>query len=371
MRICIEAQTLNHHWRSGLLTYTEGLVNSLYARDARNDYRLVFYSLRRTAEQMPGPSARNFRKHTLRLPDREFPAGQFLKDHAVLPYFLKKHRIDVFHRPAGYTLPRARGVFRILTVHDLRTLTMKDSLWPQDIGRYKRSLQEADICVTVSECTKQDIIEHFGLSPSKIKVVPLAVADRFRPQSQEKIRALKEKWNIRGPYFLSVGSVPRKNIEGIIRAFARARIPQESVLVMTCRMELEKYQSLAHDLGVGERVLFLKHLNDNELVTLYAGCQCLLFPSLYEGFGLPILEAMQCGVPVITSHLSSCPEVAGDAAIFVDPRKSDEIAHAIEQISGDRALRAALIEKGLNRVKLFHWDKVALEMEKVYASARS
>jgi len=367
MKICIETQTLNHHQRSGLLTYTEGLVNSLSRVDQDNDYFLVYYSLRRAPAEMPGPDKANFQKHVLRLPDQEFFSDQILKDRVALPYFLKKHRMDVFHRPAGYTLPKINGILKVLTVHDLRTLTMQDDVWAQDIGQYRRSLSEADVCVTVSECTKRDLIEHFQLDENKIRVVPLAADERFFPQAADKVSALKQKIGIQGPYFLSVGSVPRKNLEGIIRGFARADIPDDFSLVMTCRMDLEKYRLLVRELGIEKRVVFLSDLRDDELTALYSGAYCFLFPSLYEGFGLPILEAMQCGVPVITSNISSCPEVAGDAALQVNPRDIDHIALKIKDIARDRQLRAFFIRKGFERAKLFSWDRFAEKMRGIYS----
>ncbi len=369
MKICIEAQTLNHHQRSGLLTYTEGLVNSLSEVDRDNEYALVFYSLRRTGKDMPGPGDGNFRKHVLRLPDQVFFAHQWIKDHAVLPRFLKQNGVNVFHRPAGYTLPKVKNVRKVITVHDLRTLTINDNFWAQDIRQYKKSLDDADICVTVSECTKRDLIEHFKLDPSRIRVVPLAADRRFAPQSEDEIRAVRKKYRLPPVYLLSVGFVPRKNLDGIMRAFARARIPEEIGLVMTCRMNLETYHALARELDIEKRVAFLSDLRDDELVSLYSGSYCFLFPSLYEGFGLPILEAMQCGTPVITSNISSCPEVAGDAALQVDPKNIDELARKIEDMVNDPALREDLIRRGFERIRHFSWTRFGEAMRQIYTVA--
>ncbi|MBF0503853.1 MAG: glycosyltransferase family 4 protein [Candidatus Omnitrophica bacterium] len=369
MNICIESSILNHNRRSGLMTYTEGLVYSLFENDSLNDYTLAYYSLRRKPQDMPGPFERNFQKHVLRVPDREFFKRQFFIDSVVLPRFFKSQKIQIFHRPSGYTMPSVKNVFKVLTIHDLRTLTIQDKFWKQNIPNYKKALNALNMCVVVSECTKQDLIKHFDMDPAKIKVIYLGADKRFCQLEPKTVDAVKAKYNIREPFLLSIGSVPRKNIEGIIRGFAASNASQKFILVLSCNMDIDKYQQIAQNEGVEKRIQFLSSLNDAEVIALYNGCRCFVFPSLYEGFGLPILEAMQCQTPVITSNVSSCPEVAGDAAILVDPSNIRQIASAIDQVCTDDVLRKQLIEKGLKRAKCFGWDQFAQEMKKVYALA--
>ena len=369
MNICIEAQLLNYRRRSGLMTYTEGLINSLYRANLADNYTLGYYSLTRQAHNMPGPSGEHFRKVVLRVPAGEFRFRGRLIDDIVLPYFLKKNNIRVFHRPNGYTIPSIKSVFKILTVHDLRTLTIGDTLWAQNVEHYHQSLKKVDVCAVVSECTKQDLIRHFKLREDKIKVVHLAADERFRPIAQERIDAVKTKYNIRERFFLSIGSVPRKNIDGIIRGFAQSRHHKDYLLVLSCNMDIQKYQALVATLGVHNRVIILDQLTDDEVVALYNGCHCFVFPSLYEGFGLPILEAMQCGAPVITSDMSSCCEVAGDAALLVNPKNIQEIADAIDEICNNESRRQQLITKGFEQSGRFSWKRFALEMMKIYELA--
>lgn len=369
MNICIEAQVLNHNRRSGLMTYTEGLVNSLYCNDGHNDYTLTYYSLSRQQKDMPGPMGRNFRKTVLQVPDREFRGRQYIIDQMVLPLFLKMNKIRVFHRPSGYTMPNVKGVFKILTVHDLRTLIIDDQFWTQNIKNYRRTLKALDACVVVSECTKRDLLENFQIDEHKVKVIYLGADQRFRPVDNKKIETIKNKYKINEPFLFSVGSVPRKNIDGIIRGFAVSEVKNEFLLVLSCNMEVDKYQQLAKELDVEKRILFLSSLSDAEVVALYSGCHCFVFPSLYEGFGLPILEAMQCGAPVITSNVSSCPEVAGDSAILVDPNNINKIGQAINTVCKDDLLRKQLIQKGFERAKRFGWDQFASEIKKIYALA--
>lgn len=369
MKICIESSALNHTRRSGLMTYTEGLVYSLFEEDRLNDYSLIYYSLLRSPKDMPGPSGKNFHQDVFRVFEREFWKRQFFIDKLVLPEYFKSKKIDIFHRPSGYTMPAVKNVYKILTVHDLRTLTMGDRYWEQNIINYQKALKTLDMCVVVSECTKQDLIKHLGMDERKIKVVYLGADQRFRILEPTIVEAVKAKHKISEPYLLSIGSVPRKNIEGIIRGFAGSQARQKFMLVLSCNMDCAKYQQMASDLGVEKRVKILSSLNDREIVALYNGCRSFVFPSLYEGFGLPILEAMQCGAPVITSNTSSCPEVAGDAAILVDPSNSEQISSAINQICTDDILRNQLIEKGHQRAKLFSWNRFAQEMMKIYALA--
>ena len=369
MNIAIESHVLNHHRRSGMMTYTEGLVNYIFRNDLQNRYNLLFYSLRRSPQEMPGPSGENVKKFVLRMPDNEFRFRQQIVDHLFLPGFLKRQQIKIFHRVVGYTMPRVKGVFKVLTVHDLRTLTIGDDVWQQNMAHYKKTLSDVDACVVVSECTKKDLLDHFQLNEKKIHVVHLAADQHFRPAKAEDIAAVRQKYQINGPFLLSIGSVPRKNIDGIIRAFAASDYKDKFTLVSSCNIGVEKYRQLAQELGVADRVKILDKLNDTEVIALFTDCHCFVFPSLYEGFGLPILEAMQCGTPVITSNISSCPEVTGDAAILVNPNVVQEIGEAINQICGNEHLRKYLIAKGFQQAKKFNWDTFTQEMMKIYALA--
>jgi len=369
MNISIESSALNYPKRSGLLTYTEGLVYSLFENDRVNDYTLTYYSLRRKAPAMPGPSERNFHKKVLTAPDGEFWNRQFLLDRFVLPGFFKANNIKIFHRPAGYTMPAAKDVFKILTIHDLRTLTIGDNLWKQNNVDYQKTMNLLDMCVVVSECTKQDILKYFKIDEKKIKVVYLGADKRFKPSSSDDIKKTLEKYHLNEPFLLSLGSVPRKNIDGIIKSFAIARSHKNTILALGCSNDQEKYTQLAESLGVADRIRILDKLKDEEIVSLYSGCRAFVFPSLYEGFGLPILEAFQCKAPVITSNISSCPEVAGDAAILVDPDDHGQIASAMDQVCTDNNLRDQLIQKGEQRARQFSWDTFAQEMKKIYSLA--
>lgn len=369
MNIAIESHVLNHDRRSGLMTYTEGLVNGLYANDMENTYSLIYYSMTREANQMPGPSDRNFSRKVLRVPDQPFWGRQNILDGIMLPAYFLTSKIKVFHRVSGYTMPQVKGVFKVLTVHDLRTLTIGDNVWAQNNDDYRKVLNSLDACVVVSECTKKDLLKHFDISPSKVKVVYLGVDSRFKQLGEEHTQRLRDKYDIRGPFLLSVGSVPRKNIEGIIRSYAQSKAKQDFSLVLSCNLDIEKYRALAKELNVDHRIKILDKLSDEDVVALYSACFCFVFPSLYEGFGLPIVEAMTCGAPVLTANSSSCPEVAGDAAVCVDPNSIKDIAEGIDRICYNTAFRMDLITRGRERAKAFNWSTHAQEIKSIYAQA--
>lgn len=351
------------------MTYTEGLVKGMARNDKDNDYNLIYYSMHRSAEVMPGPSNGKFRKTVLRVPDRSFYGKEWVIDHLCLPGYFKSNKIKVFHRPSGYTMPDAPDVFKVLTVHDLRTLTINDGFWKQNVADYKKALAKINMCVVVSECTKRDLMEHMGMDEKKIRVTYLGADERFRLVAKEDIAKVKAKYNINEPFLFSIGFVPRKNIPRIIQAYAASKASKNFLLVLSCHGENEKYRQVAAESGVSGRVRLLGGVEDSDAVALYNGCHSFVFPSLYEGFGLPIVEAFQCGAPVITSNLSSCPEVAGDAAILVDPYKIEEITAAIDEMCTNEDLRQSFIKKGHERVKLFSWNNFSAEMKKVYAMA--
>ncbi len=367
MNIAIESYVLNHHQRSGLMTYGEGLITSLSRlKDVNHHYYLLYYSLLRSSREMPGPEDVNLTKNVLRVPDRLFWGRESIVDNIILPSYFKKNKIEVFHRIHGYDIPDVKNVYRILTVHDLRTLTIGDPIWQQNIAHYKRALNSLDMCVVVSESTKRDIIEHFKISEQKIKVIHLGADSRFSPATAQTIENVRAQFNLSEPYLFAVGSVPRKNIAGIIQAFAASGCQHQFKLVLACHQDVLKYLALADSLGIKDRVVFLPKASDSDIIALYSGCQAFVFPSLYEGFGLPILEAMQCGAPVITANNSSCPEVIGNAGITVDPHNVNAIADAIKVMCHDNAFRNACIQRGFEQSKLFSWDTYAQEIRKVY-----
>lgn len=370
MKIAIDSRILNDT-RSGLFTYAEGLLYGLAQVDSANEYMLLFTSLRKSASQMPGPLQINFIKKVLPIPDRIFPTKEMILNKILLPTFLRLHKCKVFHAPAGHSLPKTREVCKVLTVHDLRSAMIQDNVQPQNLSSYRKAVHQADMCIAVSHNTKKDLIQQFSLPPEKIQVIYEGVDEKLRPiDDQKSLNYIRKKYKLYHKYFFCLGGVPRKNIERLIRAFNIFRYKNDFDIVIggagTDGPWTSRYHELAKETGITSNVKFIGYIDDHDLPLLYNASECFVFPSLYEGFGLPILEAMRCGVPVITSNTSSLPEIGGEAAFYVDPLSEESIAQAMEKVVEDDYLRQTLIMNGLERSKHFSWQKMARQILSLY-----
>jgi glycosyltransferase involved in cell wall biosynthesis len=297
-----------------------------------------------------------------------------------IPRGLRAQRIDIFHGLDHIGVPLFARVGRyVATVHDMIPL-----LWPQWVTRkhrlvvtaaYHRLRQQADIIVTPSEATKADIVRYLQISPHRISVIPWGCEARFRPTGDPDHFALvRQRYHLPPQYLLFVGTLePRKNLTTLLHAYATLRAEgcaKDLKLVVAGRtgwLYAEIFDTVKA-LALEEEVIFTGFVVDEHLPALYRGAQLLVFPSLYEGFGLPILEAMASGLPVITSATASMPEVAGDAAILVDPHDPKAIAEGIARVLAEDRLREALIQKGLARAQGFTWDSVAQKTLELYAA---
>ncbi len=261
------------------------------------------------------------------------------------------------------TGPLAVG-HQICTIHDIIPVDRPEWFSPRFAAWYQwllpKLVHRVQHIIAISEFTKRRIIERFGVDATKITVVPNGIGSEFVPQSQPP-----------GQYLLSVCSVePRKNLPGLLRAWQRVapRIPSEIELVLVGG---KGASAVFQDAGVGElppRVRFTGYVSDEQLPGVYAGALALIYPSLYEGFGLPPLEAMACGTPVVTSETTSLPEVVGEAALLVDPATEESIADGIRRIVDDAPLRDRLRSAGLARARQYTWDRSAEETRAVLSA---
>ncbi len=309
--------------------------------------------------------------------------------------FLEKD-LDVLFIPA-HTLPlfRKPGLKTVVTVHDLgaeylpRTHQLKQRLYLNFMTH--RQLKSATHIIAVSKSTREDLINKVGIPADKITVVYEGYNEKlFKPVRGSQLGQTLKKYNLEDQnYFLFVGTIqPRKNLEQLIKAYAKfikqgATGFQGDALTYVKASPYKKLQlvlagskgwladeiySLPQELGIEKQVKFLGYVPDEELPALYSGALAFLYPSLFEGFGLPILEAMACGCPVLTSNTSSCPEVAGNAAIIVNPYQEEEISKGISKLTSDPKLRKELSNKGFSQIKKFSWEKAARETLKVLES---
>ena len=364
MRVAIDIRKLHDF---GIGTYIRNLLRHLARLDRENEYILF---CRPEDNATAGELGVNFRS----IPDRSAPYS--LREQLSLPLAAAREKVDVYHAP-HYVLPMLTPGRRVVTIHDCIHLMFPEYL-PYGLGKlYARAMmssatRRAHRILTVSESSKRDILRFFPVKPDKISVIYNAIDEHFRiPPSEAAVSRVRERYQLADPFVLYVGNVkPHKNVERLIEAFAllRRRAPDGLKLVIIGD-EISKFQTLrraVHHHKLHKHVRFLGFVPDDTLSVLYRLAGVFVFPSLYEGFGLPPLEAMACGAPVITSNVSSLPEVVGDAALLVDPHSSDAIADAIEKVLSDPSLAADLRAKGLARAQNFSWQRSVARTLEIY-----
>jgi glycosyltransferase involved in cell wall biosynthesis len=291
---------------------------------------------------------------------------------------LRRLKLDVIHCPGDFP-PRYFAIARgrkVVTVHGIASLIFADDMNPRVAFAKRLAVKflhgRVDHFITDAHSTKEGLAQHFAVPREKIEVIELGVDhDRFQPPGAEQVTAVKRHYNLQSPYVLHVSNYhPRKNLFNIVEAFAIVRQQgfREVQLVIAggggWRYE-EFLRYIEPQRSRGE-ILLLGQIEENWLPSLYAGAEVFVFPSLYEGFGLPVLEAMACGTPVVTSNVFSLPEVAGDAAIRVNPESVEAISDAMITVLNDKRLREALREKGIERAKQFTWQACAKKHLKLY-----
>ena len=306
-------------------------------------------------------------------------------EHTIHPSYLRQ--CDIFHSPY-LPIPRqvkeVSNISRFLTVYDLIALmTPEFFTFKEDHHMIKSVIDSIDPetwVLSISQATKDDLCSYRDdIDPDRVIVTPLAASDIFYPNhdSEEQGRVRRKYGIPDGPYILSLSTLePRKNIDQTVRCFAKM-IQQEHipdlnlVLVGTKGWDYEKiFEEILSNPEIRDRIIVTGYADDDDLSAIYSGANAFVYPSFYEGFGLPPLEAMQCGVPVITSNTSSLPEVVGDAGIMVSPRDADGLCHAMLTIYRDRTLRQSLSDRARQRAKLFSWDSCLAKTIDAYHLAR-
>jgi len=367
MRIAYDATAIPR-LMAGAAVYTYELVRALAAVDRDNEY--VIFARGDHFDDLPAtrPGLRVLKVRAASRPQR------LLWEQAVLPRRLRQLRIDVLHSP-HHTLPLVPcGCRRVVTFHDL-TFFLLPERYPTTRRLYfqlmtRLSAQVADAAIVPSESVRGDVMRLLRLPPERVFAIPEAAGPAFCPQDAAVIEAVRHRYGLEGPYVLSVGSLePGKNRERLLQAFARLRTRGLEHTLVVAGQRAWRYEGeepLARRLGLGDSVRFLGHVPQADLPALYGGASLFAFPSLYEGFGLPALEAMACGTPVVASNVSAVPEVVGEAALQVSPWDVGALAGAMERVLRDERLRDDLRERGLRRAAEFSWEKAARQTAKVY-----
>ena len=358
--VCLDCRYI-HGRPSGIGRIVQALVNHL----PRLAPDLHFRFLRHGSLARPLSPAANVSEFVVGF-EANGPVSMWL-----LPQALDLSGIDLFHAPSNI-LPRGLGMPCVTTIHDTMWLDAPalcgSGVWHQAERHFyrhglKRALRRSDAILTVSEATRGAVLAHDEALSAKTFAVHPGVPPVFRPGPADP--ELLARWGLAEQSFvLTVGQfAPYKNHENAIRGFSQAFADRSSPIVLAMVQRRgrgpERLRKLAESLGIGERVRFLPPLADEELASLYRGALALLHPSLCEGFGMPLVEAMACGCPVVTSDISAMPEVAGGAARLVDPRDPRAIADALSEVVGDAALARELRERGLERARAFDPESFA------------
>ena len=365
MRIALDLRTATDHF-PGIGRYAKNLAGAMVPLLGEGDQVLFVCQ--------PGQSVLpNSRESTgERVLVAEVPSSPFsLSQQWSVPAVLRRHGASVYHS-LYYLMPYGPGVPTVVTIYDLIPLRL-----PHHVPAATRilfrvfvqmALRTASHVVVISEATRRDLLARYRLPSESVTVIPLAVEPAFRPQPREAVRALCARLNLPDRYVLYVGSnKPHKNLVRLVEAWARMQ-PRSFPLVIAGYWS-EAYPEVKRrieGLGLGGAVRLVGPMREEDLPALYSGALLFTFPSEYEGFGLPVLEAMACGVPVVAARVSSLPEVAGDAALFVDPRDLDALAQRMDELLGNEGLRKHLAEKGLERAREFSWERCAAETLRVY-----
>ena len=369
MHIAIDAHTVGTGL-AGNETYAANLIEALAEVDAENRYTVYVTkqeAFERFADRWPNVGVRRTLPHTplLRVP-------------FTLSAELRRRPVDILH--VQYTAPPLSPCPVVATVHDLSfehlPETFKRRSWMQLRLTVRRTVRRAAHVIVPSESTRRDIIGTYAVRPERVSVIPLAAAPRFRPvEDKGELERVLARYGIRGEYVLAVGSIqPRKNLSRLVAAYSdlrrkrpRSNLPQLVLVGRQAWLYGETLRAI-EDEGVRDSTILTGYVSEPDLPALYSGALCFAYPSYFEGFGLPPLEAMRCGTPVITGNLTSLPEVVGDAGLLVDPFDTGALASALARLLDDAHLRAELRARSLARARLFDWRETARRTLEVYRS---
>jgi glycosyltransferase involved in cell wall biosynthesis len=367
LRIAIDAHSVGAQL-GGNESYALNLIEALAQIDSVNEYTL--YVTTAAAHERFHQRWPNFRVH------RTLPHTPLIRIPLTLSTELRKHPVDVLH--VQFTAPPFCPCPVVVSIHDLSFEHL-----PQTFNRRSRtqlrltvrhSARRATRILTLSEHTRRDVIDTYRIAADKVTAIPLAAPSHFGPVADDKeLQRVRHIYGIEGDYVLTVGSIqPRKNLVRLIKAYAALRGAHSSnkcpklVIVGKCAWLYDETLRALEETDVRDSVVLTGYVPESDLPALYSGALCFVYPSYFEGFGLPPLEAMKCGVPVIVGNATSLPEVVGDAALKVDPFDISAITAAMDQLINNSELRRELSVKGQARAKMFDWNDTARRTLAVY-----
>jgi glycosyltransferase involved in cell wall biosynthesis len=371
MRICLDLSPVVQR-KAGLGTYAQRLAEHLLAVDRENAYSAFHYG--RTVKEPLRPPLDALPRRVVPWSARPWRLGVAARHFLGLNMDSMFADVDIFHA-TEHLLPPLRRVRTVFTFHDAIYALFPQYHLPMNrlfLGlMMPRFLRRADAIITVSECSKGDAVRLYGIDPARIRVIYEGVDARFQPVTDPtRLAQVRARYGLPEHYVLYVGTIePRKNLTTLLEAYANLRFAICDLRLVIAGKKGWLYESFfarLRELGLEDAVVLPGYIADEYLPALYSAANVFAFPSLYEGFGLPLLEAMACGTPVVCSNASSLPEVCDGAALLVEPTDVPALVQAMERVLSDESLRATLRARGLAQAAKFSWERTARETLAVY-----
>jgi len=357
--------------KAGIATYISNLILSINRIDKINEYTLIHHS--KVHDEM-------YRSNKeLIIPYPRIPLKKTIGENFYLSLKLKKYNFDIVHELGQknsfiFNFPSKK----ILTIHDLTPMLFPQTHGVINVFLHKfllpKAAKNADKIIADSENTKKDVINYLGIPQENIKVIHCGVSENFKiidkENDKKRIDLIRLKHGLPEKYILTVSTLePRKNLLTLIKAYHKLKknkIKHKLIVIGAKGWKYHNIFNAVKQYNLENDVIFLGFIPNNELPVIYNLSDIFVYPSIYEGFGLPPLEAMACGIPVVTSNTSALPEVVGNAGIMVNPYNPDEFTNAFYEVINNEGLKKEMIEKGLERVKTFSWEKNARETKEIY-----
>jgi glycosyltransferase involved in cell wall biosynthesis len=370
MKIGIEAQRLFRKKKHGMDIVALEMIKALQQLDTVNQY---FIFVKADEDNQVIKDTGNFK--IISIEGGPYPYWE----QVLLPKAANHYSVDILHCTSN-TAPLKLKMPLVVTLHDiiyLEKLNLTKGTWYQRIGNLYRRwnvprvVKRSSRLITVSDYERDRILSHFRLRDEQVDTVYNGVGKNFQPQTEQSLQNIKKKYNLPDNYVFFLGNTdPKKNVEGVLKALSHLRKRNAlNFKLLMLDIDRDYLQRMANKIGdetLMDSIAFSGYVPNQDLPAIYAMAKLFLYPSLRESFGIPILEAMACGTPVITSNTSSMPEVAGDAAHYIDPFNPDGIAMAIEQILNNPSEQQSLRTRGLDRVRNFRWENNARKVLEIY-----
>lgn len=366
MKIAMDARGVSWYKGTGIGTYTDKILKCMI-EDHRDNFYQIYWS---------GKGYQEFESDNTKIIMASKRHHRFFEQH-YFPSNLKKENMDIYHIPQnGIGISEEIPCKKVVTIHDLIPYILPETVGKGYLSKFlkemPRIVELADGIITVSECSKRDILKFFNIEKDKVFVTPLAADNKYRPLDKNQCREkLKEVYNISRPFVLYIGGFsPRKNLSALMTAFSNIHknldTEHDLVIVGANKDDSNLLRELSVNLNITSNVIFTGFVQEELLPVFYNSCSVFVYPSIYEGFGLPPLEAMSCGAPVITSDISSIPEVVGNGGILIDPFDMKSIMYSLEALLNDESIRKELSDKALKRASQFSWKKTSEQTIEIY-----